>query len=135
MPARNQANQVTIGGVTITTQATPTNVPHDIGKTLILLFQTSGDPKFNEVFHNKEINEYEQALTQGNAAYGSPDMILDLATSIKEGWTGQFHKVNETAFLAQKAVGPCFNCGGKHSVTACTEPIKKERVDRITEIL
>ncbi|CAJ1969888.1 unnamed protein product [Cylindrotheca closterium] len=79
------------------------NVPHDIGKTLISLFQTSSDPKFNEVFHNKEINAYEQALTQGNAAYGSPDMILDLATSIyqnrmasKEGWTGQFHKVNET---------------------------------------
>ncbi|CAJ1955014.1 unnamed protein product [Cylindrotheca closterium] len=111
------------------------NVPHDIGKTLISLFQTSSDPKFNEVFYNKEINAYEQALTQGDAAYGSPDMILDLATSIyqncmvsKEGWTGQFHKVNETAFSAQKAVGPCLNCGGKHSVTACTEPINKERV-------
>ncbi|CAJ1935681.1 unnamed protein product [Cylindrotheca closterium] len=38
---------------------------------------TLSDPKFNEVFHNKEINAYEQALTQGDAAYGSPDMILD----------------------------------------------------------
>ncbi|CAJ1953816.1 unnamed protein product [Cylindrotheca closterium] len=111
------------------------NVPHDIGKTLISLFQTSSDPKFNEVFHNKEINAYEQALTQGDAAYRSPDMILDLVTSIyqnrmasKEGWTGQFHKVNETAFSAQKTVGPCFNCGGKHSVTACPDPMNKERV-------
>ena len=111
------------------------HVPHDIGKTLISLFQTSSDPKFNEVFHNKEINAYENALTQGDAAYGTPDTILDLATSIyqnrmasEEGWTGQQHKVNETGFSAQKALGPCFNCGGKHSVQVCPEPLNKDRV-------
>ena len=82
-------------------------IPTDIGKTLIKLFQTSSDKKFNDLFQLKELNAFEKALTEGDKAYGSIDDILNYAhlvytniTASKEGWTGQFHKANESGFNA-----------------------------------
>jgi len=91
-------------------------IPHDIGKTLITLFQTSSDKKFNDVFHNEEVNAYKKAITEGDQAYGDYDSLLALAdqvyTSIlssKEGWTGVFHKTNETGFSTQTPTPGCWN--------------------------
>ena len=113
------------------------NVPHDINKTLLTLFQTSSDKTFNEVFHAKEVNSYEKAISEGDSAYGTPETILDLATKVyqnrmasEEGWTGQFHKVNETGFSAS-AENPCFNCGNTgHAVKNCPEPRNPDRIQK-----
>eukprot|EP00980_Cylindrotheca_fusiformis_P004420 scaffold945_cov82-Cylindrotheca_fusiformis.AAC.5 len=116
------------------------NMPHNIGKTLTDLFQTSSDKRFNEVFHARAVNAYVESLTKGDSAYGPPETILNLASKVyqncyssQEGWTGQFHKVNETGFSASNNKTPqkrgCFNCGStEHSLQDCPIPKNPERI-------
>jgi uncharacterized membrane protein YgcG len=113
-------------------------IPYDIGKTLVRLFQTSSDTRFNEVFHSEEITGYKRSLTEGDKAYGSYESILNLAlevyTSIlssPEGWTGLYHKANETGFSAVANNPRCFNCGSQdHTLKQCPEPKDELRIKK-----
>eukprot|EP00980_Cylindrotheca_fusiformis_P025111 scaffold13096_cov71-Cylindrotheca_fusiformis.AAC.1 len=118
------------------------NLPHNIGKILTDLFQTSSDKRFNEVFHARAVNAYVESLSKGDSAYGTPETILNLASKVyqncyssSEGWTGQFHKVNETGFSASNDKTPpkrgCFNCGStEHSLENCPVPQNAERIKK-----
>lgn len=116
-----------------------TTLPEDLGKTLIQLFQTSSDAKFNQIFRQKELAAFEESLTRGNAAYGDPETILNLAFRIytniyssEEGWTGQFTKANESVFITagqSKSKSPiCFNCGEQHLEADCPHPKNEDRI-------
>lgn len=113
------------------------NLPKDINKTLVQLFQTSSDSEFNAIFRTEQLNKWREYSVKGDAAYGSPDDILDMASiayrdrlSSVEGWTGQFHKVNETGFSAS-ADNPCFNCGAPGcQLKTCPEPMNEERIKK-----
>lgn len=108
--------------------------PTDISHRLIKLFQTSSDPRLNEIFHAEEVNAYKHSLTMGDKAYGNPETILDLALKVYsnllssvEGWTGQYHKANETGFTAQTEI-KCWNCGGDHTLKQCPKPLNEARI-------
>ena len=103
---------------------------------MIKLFQTSSDAKFNKIFEHKELNSIEAALRLSDKAYGTADDILDQARQIyqsiftsEEGWTGQFHKSNESVFYAKTGGLKCFNCGGNHTLVQCHKPKNKNRIE------
>ena len=117
------------------------NLPHNISKLLITMFQTSSDPTFNEVFHQRQVAAYEHFLKEGDRAFGDPETLMNLAVMLyhnqvasEEGWHGQYHKANETGFVAVKDNKPtrrCFNCDKEGcSVKICKSPKDPERIKR-----
>ena len=116
-------------------------VPTDLNETLMKLFQTSSDPKFNHILQIQQLNAYPQALQIGDRAYGDPDQILNLAQNVyqnfvgsKEGWTGEFHKVNESAFTLTTTDFKCFNCGGNHSLKRAQNHVTSKELMKIGRI-
>ena len=90
----------------------------------------------SQTFELKELNSFEAALRLGDKAYWTADDILDQAHQIyqsiftsEEGWTGQFHKANESAFYAKIGGLKCYNCGGNHTLAQCDKPKNKNRIE------
>ena len=116
-----------------------TKVPSDLSKTLLEIFQTSSDTKFNKMFENLFLAGFQASITKGEAGYGLPEYILKQAESYYSalyasdyGWTGEVQKKNASVFTAAGAAGserPCFNCGGLgHDFASCTKPKNEDRV-------
>jgi len=112
-------------------------LPTDINKTLLKLFQTSSDKKFNHISEIQQLNNYPEALQIEDKAYGESDEILDLAQTIfqslvspKERRAGEFNKVNKSAFNSTTSKFKFFNCGGNHSLKNCKKPRNIERITK-----
>ena len=119
------------------------NVPKEIRLLILKIMQTSSDESFNAVFKKYEWDRYENWIDAGDQAYGDPEKILLLATTIYsnklasvEGWNGRFTKENETVFTASGGGSGnsdnnnrCFNCGKVGcSVRNCSLPRNQERI-------
>jgi hypothetical protein len=108
-------------------------VPSDLAKTLLEVFQTTSDSNFNKLFEAKFLFGFQESITKGDKAYGTPKEILIQAESYysalyssKLGWTGEVQKSHKSAFTTTGAPGQaariCFTCGGTgQSLDTCTK--------------
>ena len=112
-------------------------IPQDLSKTLMTVFQTSSDDKFNRLFELRELQCIERAMYEGDTAYGPPEEALQTAEKIyqslsgsKEGWTGAAQKSNQSSFVASdQPKDGCWNCGSKdHTVDKCPKAKNEERI-------
>ena len=121
-----------------TGHVTETKVPPDLSKTLLEIFQTSSDAKFNKMFEQLFLTGFQASITAGEAGYGKPEFILKQAESYYSalyasdyGWTGEVQKKQKSVFTAGAAESerPCFNCGGLgHDFASCSKPKNEDRI-------
>ena len=120
-----------------------TKVPSNLSKTLLEIFQTSSDNKFNKMFEHLFLTGFQASITKGEAGYGQPEYILKQAESyysalyaLDYGWTGEVQKNTKSVFTAAGETGtdwPCFNCGGLgHDFASCLKPKNEEQVKQGT---
>jgi hypothetical protein len=76
-------------------------VPSDPAKTLLERFQTTSNSNFNKMFEAKFLFGFQESITKGDKAYGTPKEILIQAESYnsalyssKVGWTGKVQKAH-----------------------------------------
>jgi hypothetical protein len=126
-------------------------LPDDFAETLLQVFQTSSVPEFNTLFAHEKTQLELTELRTGEKKYPAISDILSFATAkyrklyATGEWTGVNNKLNETGFIAafnaalvttnlktgnpnQRLKTLCFNCGGAHPLSACTEARDETRI-------
>ena len=108
------------------------HVPNSLAKDLLVVFQTSSSTTFNSLFRHKEISALKASITQGNAANGDPNAIINQAKAFymmllesNERCNGVIQTTNPSTLLVDSK-RPCFNCGLTNcNVSTCQKPKHK----------